>query len=119
MGPTQDGTIAPIFQERLLDLGSWLEINGEAIYSTSPWLHQNDSLNPDVWYTCRKTKHSHRHPTAIPKPSDNIRAIYAIVLHWPTTNILLVKDLSTYLHNGVYKIELLGNEGLIQVSKAG
>ncbi|XP_013182466.1 PREDICTED: tissue alpha-L-fucosidase-like isoform X1 [Papilio xuthus] len=113
VGPTQDGTISPIFQERLLDLGNWLKINGEAIYSTSPWLHQNDSLNQDVWYTCRKVKHSHRHPTAIPRDNDNVTAIYAIFLKWPTTNILLLKDLSTYLHNGVYKIELLGNEGLI------
>ena len=34
VGPTADGRIATIFQERLLQMGSWLKINGEAIYET-------------------------------------------------------------------------------------
>jgi alpha-L-fucosidase len=32
--PNYDGTIDPIFQDRLLALGSWLNVNGEAIYAT-------------------------------------------------------------------------------------
>ena len=29
--------------------GSWMKVNGEAIYSTRPWHHQNDTLNGNVW----------------------------------------------------------------------
>lgn len=36
VGPAADGTIPLIQQERLIDLGKWLEINGEAIYGTRP-----------------------------------------------------------------------------------
>lgn len=34
VGPTPDGRIPIFMQERLLDIGKWLEINGEAIYGT-------------------------------------------------------------------------------------
>lgn len=37
VGPAADGQIPLLQQERLLDLGKWLEINGEAIYGTRPY----------------------------------------------------------------------------------
>lgn len=37
IGPTADGLIPVIMQERLLDIGKWLEVNGEAIYGTKVW----------------------------------------------------------------------------------
>lgn len=36
IGPTADGRIPVIMQQRLADIGNWLEVNGEAIYATSP-----------------------------------------------------------------------------------
>jgi alpha-L-fucosidase len=37
VGPAADGQIPLLQQERLLDLGKWLEINGEAIYGSKPY----------------------------------------------------------------------------------
>lgn len=70
VGPTQNGLIQPIFVERLLQMGSWLKINGEAIYDSQPWTHQNDTKTPDVWYTSKLAN------------SDRT-IVYAIVLKYP------------------------------------
>jgi alpha-L-fucosidase len=34
IGPAADGTIPPLMEQRLLDMGAWLKVNGEAIYGT-------------------------------------------------------------------------------------
>jgi alpha-L-fucosidase len=61
VGPTADGRIPIFMQERLLDIGNWLEINGEAIYGTTKYkvttqwsegqrrdIHPNDLAEPIV-----------------------------------------------------------------------
>ena len=49
VGPTADGMISPAFEERLRQLGIWLKVNGEAIYKSKPWSHQNDTITHGIW----------------------------------------------------------------------
>jgi hypothetical protein len=37
IGPAGDGTIPVIMEERLLQIGDFLKVNGDAIYGTKPW----------------------------------------------------------------------------------
>ncbi len=37
VGPSADGTINPIMVERLIEMGKWLSVNGEAVYESRSW----------------------------------------------------------------------------------
>ncbi|KAG4065024.1 hypothetical protein HA402_004147 [Bradysia odoriphaga] len=71
VGPDKTGIIQPIFAERLRDMGKWLTVNGQAIYQSQPWIYQNDTRTPDVWYTSTST------------PGAQRMNVYAIVLEYP------------------------------------
>lgn len=69
VGPTADGRIPDIMQERLLQMGRWLKANGESIYGTHPWRAVADGDN--VRYTTKGG------------------AVYAICLKWPGPELTL------------------------------
>jgi alpha-L-fucosidase len=51
IGPTWDGRIVPIFEERLLQLGNFLSINGEAIYKSQPWVKFQNQTDIGAFFT--------------------------------------------------------------------
>jgi alpha-L-fucosidase len=55
VGPMADGTIPELQRERLLGLGRWLAINGEAVYGSRPWTVADGQTaeGPDVRFTSR------------------------------------------------------------------
>ena len=69
VGPTHDGRIVPIFEERLRQMGQWLQVNGDAIYASKPWTHQNDTVTSGVWSV--RMQHT-PHPAFLSLPSLRI-----------------------------------------------
>ncbi|KAF7492769.1 Tissue alpha-L-fucosidase [Sarcoptes scabiei] len=96
VGPTKYGKLTPIFEERLYQLGEWLQINGEAIYGSKPWTKQNDSITSNVWFT------------------SNHQALYAILLNYPKDNQLI---LGSVPYHQVSLIKLLGTEKPCQFNR--
>ncbi len=54
VGPDATGMIPVVMQERLLDIGKWLKINGEAIYSSRPWRNNNKPEGGQIAFTQRE-----------------------------------------------------------------
>ncbi|HXW13676.1 MAG TPA: alpha-L-fucosidase [Terriglobia bacterium] len=74
IGPTADGRVPVIMQERLLQIGAWLKVNGEAIYGAHPWRQMSEG---NVHYTTKGN------------------AVYAIAEAWPGQELVLIAPRTT------------------------
>jgi len=100
VGPTSDGRIATIFQERLLQMGSWLGVNGEAIYNSTIWRAQNDTaahgVELGIYYTASKATDATGHPLRV----------WAFAMDWPEHNELRLTQ--PVPQAGVTSVRMLG-----------
>ena len=87
VGPAADGQIPVIMQERLMDIGNWLRVNGEAVYGTRKCeVPSEDTRGQKVYYT-RKGK-----------------TIYAILTDWPKGPL----DMTPVQGAGISKVSMIG-----------
>ena len=114
IGPKPDGTIPDEVQQVLRDVGSWLAVNGDAIYGTRPWrvygegptqvaagsFHDTDTAN----YTAEDFRFTTKG-----------NALYAIEMGWSAGGEAVIHSLGTTA--GSQKVEsvaLLGSDAKIQ-----
>lgn len=90
VGPTADGRIPVIMQQRLAEIGAWLGVNGEAIYGTRQWEEASQKPSTNIFYTR--------------KGSD----LYVIVTEWNQKPIT-INGVST-----MKNVELLGSNKKIK-----
>ncbi|MDX1283608.1 MAG: alpha-L-fucosidase, partial [Draconibacterium sp.] len=94
IGPTADGRIPVIQQQRLLDIGAWLDVNGEAIYGTRKWEGAKENKQDNVYFT--------------KKGND----LYIHCIEYPTTPVE-IKGVKAS------KISMLGFDGKVKFNKSG
>lgn len=95
IGPTADGRIPVIQQQRLLDMGAWLGVNGEAIYGTRKWEGAQTNNSENVYFT--------------KKGND----LYVLCTDFPE------KPFTVKGINNAGKVSMLGFDGNIRTKKSG
>ncbi len=113
IGPRSDGTIPDEVQHVLLDIGAWLNVNGEAIYGTRPWRVYGEGPT--------EVEAGQFHDTDTkPYTAEDFRfttkgdTLYAIELGWPTTGEVTVHSLASQVGaEKVRSVTLLGSSATI------
>ena len=112
MSPTAEGEIPDPVQKRLLEMGAWLKINGEAIYNTRPWKLYGEG--PTEVIEGHLSERANADSTAEDiRFAQNGNLLYAICLDVPQSNEVMISSLN--FKNGitarsVKTVKLLGDE---------
>ncbi len=116
VGPKPDGTIPDEVQQVLLSVGSWLKVNGDAIYGTRPWKVYGEGPAKVVGGSFNDTK-------ATEYSAEDFRfttkggKLYAIEMGWPTSGEAVIHSLGTKSAGPEMKVAsvtLLGSDAQVK-----
>lgn len=109
--PKANGEIPEPVKERLLEIGQWLQTNGEAIYGTRPWKIYGEGPARVVEGHLSEQQNADNTAEDIRFTAKN-NILNAIVLDWPNEK-LLIKSLAVkekLLSRKIKNINLLGSD---------
>jgi alpha-L-fucosidase len=114
IGPRSDGTIPEEVQQVLLDVGSWLNVNGEAIYGTRPWRIYGEGPTKVAAGSFHDTDTAH-YTTEDCRFTTKGDVLFAIGLAWPENGEAVIHSLAaTAGSKEVQAVALLGTDGTLQ-----
>jgi alpha-L-fucosidase len=114
IGPRSDGTIPDEVQKVLLDVGAWLDINGDAIYGTRPWRTYGEGptkVAAGAFHDTDTAKYTAEDFRFTSKGDD----VYAIGLAWPTSREAVIHSLAkTVGTEPVQSVAMLGGDAKLR-----
>ncbi len=114
IGPRSDGTIPEPVQQTLLEVGAWLNNNGEAIYGTRPWRIYGEGPTKAAVGSFHDTE-VQKYTAADFRFTTKSDVLYAIGLAWPTSGEAVIESLAaTTGTRRVQSVTLLGSDAKAQ-----